>query len=132
MKATNETLRTMLRSDDDADTAFDPVDDSLSTGALFDALAAAERRLVLRFLSDCEFMVPLADLAAGAVARDANEDPAEVVDGRTVERTKVQLHHVHVPALADAGLVDYDTRSKMVALTAAGERVSRRLPVGDE
>jgi hypothetical protein len=33
-----------------------------------------------------------------------------------------------VPALADAGLVDYDPRSKTVALTPASERVSRRLP----
>ena len=135
MTASDAPIRTMLRTDDDSDASAlaDSVDGlPLSTDALFDKLASAERRRVLRRLRDSEFMMPLADLAAGAVALEADEDPGVVTDDEALESAKIRLHHVHVPALADAGLVDYDTRSNMVALTAAGERVARRLPVDGE
>lgn len=134
MTASDAPLRTMLRNDDDSAAPLaDSVDGlPLSTEDLFDALAPAERRRVLRCLSDSEFMMSLADLAAGAAALETDEDPAAVTDDEGPERAEIRLHHVHVPKLADAGLVDYDTRSKMVALTPAGERVSRRLPTGVE
>lgn len=96
-------------------------DTSLSVEDLSEAVADPTRRQVLRHLDDCEFMMPLADIAREVAAPDGERSSTLTADD--LRRAKVRLHHHHVPKLAVTGLVDYDARSRMVALTPAGERV---------
>ncbi|MFC7131878.1 MULTISPECIES: ArsR/SmtB family transcription factor [Salinibaculum] len=74
---------------------------------VFRALAAPVRRELLRALSERE--VDHADLSWLA-------DRLTGVDDRldTPEQVVVALTHVHLPMLADAGLVEYDRRSETV------------------
>lgn len=68
-------------------------------------LAAARRRLTLDVLAETTGVVELEALAAEVAARDVGRDP---VDGSAVKHVAIDLHHVHLPKLADYGLVTYD------------------------
>jgi DNA-binding transcriptional ArsR family regulator len=107
---------------DDADTLTAALDDtSLTVEDVAEAVEDPTRRQVLRLLGDCEFMLALADIAREVAAPDGERSSTQTADD--LRRAKVRLHHHHVPKLAVTGLVDYDARSRMVALTPAGERV---------
>lgn len=81
--------------------------------ALLDALADAGRRAVLDRLVATGGPCTVEDLTEAVVADDGvpwATDPG--VAGTA-------LHHVHLPKLADAGLLEYDTRSGDVVGTSA-------------
>ena len=73
-------------------------------------LAAERRRLALDILADETAIVDLEDLAAEIAAREVGPD----ADGEAVERVALSLHHVHLPHMADVGVLDYDPRTKIV------------------
>lgn len=85
-----------------------------------DALSHPLRRQVLYQLSRREFMVPRDALAEHVVGATEDTGGLTAPPKRQVE---VQLHHVHLPKLVEAGLVEYDHRSTMVALTPAAKRL---------
>jgi len=81
---------------------FEPETDATSTTGtddLFDILANANRRFVLAHLSQRETPPSLGPLAA-ALAADS--------DDLSHEDARIALHHVHLPKLEEAGLVEYD------------------------
>jgi DNA-binding transcriptional ArsR family regulator len=94
---------------------------SLSVEDVAEAVGDPSRRQVLHLLGDSEFMLALADIAREVAAPDGEPSPTLTADD--LRRAKIRLHHCHLPKLADAGLVNYDVRSRMVALAPAGERV---------
>jgi len=63
-----------------------------------------QRRTVIDVLSEAERAVELAALARAVADRD----------GVPQENARVQLHHVHLPMLADVGVVDYDRDASVV------------------
>lgn len=67
-------------------------------------LASARRRAVLTVLAGTDGEIDLDELAPAVAAREeeAGDGPADV---------RVTLHHVHLPMLADAGVLDYDHES---------------------
>ena len=67
-------------------------------------LASARRRLVIDILAETTEPVGLEELAEGVVTR---EDVAPSSDDAK-ERVAISLHHVHLPKLSDAGVLDYD------------------------
>lgn len=81
-----------------------------------DSLAHPYRRHLLRYLTLNKYMVTVEDIAEEIAAQDQDKKRAAVTED---ERKRVQLHlfHNHLPRLRDAGLVDYDEKSGMVALT---------------
>jgi len=104
--------------------------------ALFHALAHPHRRVVLYYLDEHgeASLATLADCVTGWVESGPGADAlaASVMRGKVgSERGKispargetdhgsvaVQLRHVHLPVLADAGLVTYDPGSESVTLT---------------
>lgn len=103
----------------------------LSTDQVFDLLRSRERRRVLELLCDADGAVAVATLArhvaggdatdagagGGGTARAAGErvDAGESAAGGSVERaTLVALEHVHLPRLAEAGVVAYDREAGSV------------------
>ncbi|WP_459193876.1 DUF7344 domain-containing protein [Halosimplex sp. J119] len=91
---------------------------------VFEALAPAERRVVLARLLDrrerateSHDRVALADLAVELAAWKRDTGTGDVEDA-AVESAHAKLYHVHVPKLADAGVVSHDREDGSVALTA--------------
>lgn len=77
--------------------------------ALFDVLSHRRRRYALSYLRDANGDVAtLTELAERVTAREA--------DGRGDRHgtAATALHHVHLPKLVEAGLIDYDARSETV------------------
>ncbi|RKD94911.1 DUF7344 domain-containing protein [Halopiger aswanensis] len=64
---------------------------------LFEALADGHRRRLCAYLADRDGTVELADVCATLCERSQ-------CSRRTLE---IELHHVHLPLLADAGIIDY-------------------------
>lgn len=82
-----------------------PDRDSLPTDELHRLLANSRRRLVLSYLQSHPAEGAAVDDLVGAVARGEQPDPGPATHR---ERIQVDLHHVHLPKLADAGVVGYD------------------------
>lgn len=79
---------------------------TLSPDTVFEVLADRDRRAALSFLRESsDDTVSFETLATHIAERDVEPD------GRDRGQLVVRLHHATVPRLADAGLVEYDTRS---------------------
>lgn len=85
--------------------SFDPATDTEHREGVLSALVPARRRLVIAYFEDSRERTATRDGLAEYVTR---HDEADV---STQERARVLLHHKDLPKLADAELIDYDTRS---------------------
>lgn len=83
----------------------------LSTSEQHRLLAAEQRRLVLEILEDESLPFGLKGLATEVAAREAENDTA---NEETVRRVLISLHHTHLPALDDAGILTYDPESHRI------------------
>lgn len=102
--------------------AEEPLPSRLATDQFYSALSASHRRRLLYYLSNAE--------------ESTVEELASVLSGWEVTRTgtmhtaadrsaiHIQLHHNHLPRLADAGLVDYDADAGTVRLAPLDPRVT--------
>ena len=76
---------------------------------LFDALSAGRRREILDILSHQFGPIHLETLAGEIVAEDG-QPPSTV-------SVQIELYHVHLPKLANAGLIEYDATEHLVEYT---------------
>jgi DNA-binding transcriptional ArsR family regulator len=84
--------------------------ETISTDRTLQLLADEQRRELLRFLIETDKdVVTVDDLVAAA----AGPDPAET------QRTRIEIHHVHLPKLDDAGVVDYDPEHGLIRYRSA-------------
>jgi|AntDeeMetageno50_2_1112565.scaffolds.fasta_scaffold01173_5 hypothetical protein len=75
-------------------------------------ITTVRQRVVLQELGAFAYPIELCTLAAHVVA--ARESvPVDTVGDEARERTAIRLHHINLPVLIDAGLVDYDPESRM-------------------
>jgi hypothetical protein len=74
-------------------------------------LSVERRRTAIDVLAECDLPIGVAELAEEVVAREGRAADA---DGGTAADVAVSLHHHHVPALADAGVVDYDPTANRI------------------
>ena len=82
-----------------------------SVGQLFGILANRRRRYALRFLVDAGDVVEFADLVDAVIELErAFDGPLD--DHR--ERVRTDLYHVHLPKLVDAGVLEFDCRSRTI------------------
>lgn len=88
--------------------------DDRSLDALFRALADDRRRAVLDVLSHQFGPVHAETLAREVAARERDSAESDV-PGEAVERILVDLVHVRLPRLEDAGFIDYDAAAGTVA-----------------
>lgn len=87
---------------------------------LSDALDHHERRLVLRYLHDREFMVRRRDVAEHLASWEHGTEAAAVSDDQR-DDAEIALHHTHFPKLEAADLIEFDRDSEMVDLTPKAE-----------
>jgi len=93
------------------DVQTDDVSPELRLSDAYRLLSVYRRRLALEALESRDVPVPLEDLAAEIARREAALDD---LSPETSERVAVDLHHCHLPMLADAGVVDYDSAAGRV------------------
>ncbi|NHN43471.1 hypothetical protein G9C85_17780 [Halorubellus sp. JP-L1] len=67
-------------------------------------LSSERRRAVLDVLATRTDPVDLSDIARTVAARENADEP----DAKAIERVAVSLHHVHLPLIAEVGVIDYD------------------------
>ncbi|NHN43156.1 ArsR family transcriptional regulator [Halorubellus sp. JP-L1] len=94
--------------------------------AEYRALAETNRRRVLRYLRNVEDGSTLQDLATVLAGWESTESDRVVSNDRRRE-LMVALHHVHLPVLADAGLLSYDSNDGTVALESIPDAVEEAL-----
>lgn len=85
-----------------------------SLDALFRAIADARRRTILDILSHQLGPIHMETLARELEAYDRDTGESDVPAG-DVDRVLGSLHHVDLPHLSEAGLIEYDTDEQMVA-----------------
>jgi len=86
---------------------------TLPQDTAFDMLSNGRRRFVLRQLQRRRDGVELSDLAEQLAAEENDLPPGEL-SSQQRKRTYVSLYQTHIPKLADAGVVDYDSDTGMV------------------
>ena len=74
-------------------------------------LAAEERRLTLEILSGQPTSTPLAVLARRVTKRMA---AIESPEPSQVEKIATTLHHIHLPKMAEHGVIRYNPTSRLV------------------
>jgi DNA-binding transcriptional ArsR family regulator len=89
--------------------------DSRPLRELFGLLKNRRRRYALYCLNEAEDEVlTLKELVDQLVRWEAKWGDGETAPTDERQTIRVELHHNHLPRLAEAGLVDYDTRSQTV------------------
>ncbi|WP_436908949.1 ArsR/SmtB family transcription factor [Halosimplex marinum] len=90
-----------------------------TTEELLTAVADPKRRKILRYLRDTdEEVISVEELT------DALADDCDTAAGR--DQFRISSQHVHLPKLADAGILAFDPRSGTVRY-AGNERVAKLL-----
>lgn len=90
--------------------------------------AAERRRIALELLEEADLPFALEELATAITDRETElgTREADAPDAGDVERVAISLHHVHLPLMADLGVVDYDAASKRVDAFRVPEKLSPR------
>lgn len=93
----------------DVESPFELPDD------VFDALAAAPRRWIVKHLWEAERAVTVAELAL-IVASIRLGIPPSAVDPDQQQQSAIVVHHVHLPKLAACGLVEWNRSDNVVVI----------------
>lgn len=81
----------------------------LSESERHSLLSAARRRIVCDVLANEGASITFEKLAEAVAAREREESkPA------TEDEVRIALHHIHLPKLASAGVIDYDAETKQI------------------
>lgn len=99
---------------------------TLSQDTAFDLLSNARRRLALQYLQEASGPVSIGELATHVAAME-NDIPVDDVDSQQRKRTYVSLYQTHVPKLAKAGAVDYDSEEGIVELNGDARMITSYL-----
>lgn len=97
---------------------------------VFDLLADEHRRHAIAYLATCEESVPISELAAEVATRIADR-PQTAISTQRTRSIAIDLHHKHVPKLAEAGVVEYDRECGLVNLAEADAVVEGALSLAE-
>jgi len=90
-------------------------DPSPSAETLFDLLQNRHRRYALYSLDGNEdTVVTLSELTEEVLDWERRMNAGKESTAELETRIRVSLHHTHLPKMAEAGLVEYDSRSETV------------------
>ena len=79
---------------------------------LYRLLADHQRRVLLQCLRGTEDPVSVSALVVALAQRDDQESSDETAE------TEIALHHIHLPKLADTGIIEYDQSTQQAVYTA--------------
>ena len=98
----------------------------VDTDDLLDVLSDARRRFVVACLTEYETPLTLPDVADELAVW---EHDARITDvpAEDVAAIHADLYHVHVPKMADAGVVEYSQERELVALAEPVDELSAHL-----
>jgi DNA-binding transcriptional ArsR family regulator len=94
-----------------------PKTDELARDDLFSMLRNERRREVIHYLSEHEGTVDLRELSEYIAALENDCDP-EAVTYKQRKRVQTALYQMHLPKLAEQGIVAYDRRAGQVELAS--------------
>lgn len=113
--------------------------DDRSMDVIFDALSDRHRRHILVSLLEHGQEIALSELAEEIAARDTGPPRSEVPPHASRTRTEVpedrvqqlatSLYHVHIPKLADAGVLEYDPDRGIVRPTESTRQIQHVLEI---
>ena len=106
-----ESVTDEFSADSTDDRRSNALADACSTDAVFRLLADRTRRILFSLLGGNDEQVHVDDLAE-RVAAWKGDKPVTEVTADERETVKIELHHKHLPMLADAGVLDYDRETK--------------------
>jgi hypothetical protein len=105
-------------------------DTTLSQDDIYDILSSARRRYILLQLKQRQGPIELTELAEELAAWE-NDAPVADLPQEDRKRVYVSLYQTHIPKLDDAGLVEYDSDSGLVAIRRDRTAIDSYLPCGD-
>lgn len=88
----------------------------------FELLANPHRRTVLALLAGHDRTLTVRDLTTTILRRNHDRSITDVPEAE-FDRVRTSLHHVHLPKLADSGLIEYDRDRKTAVPTERLDRV---------
>lgn len=90
-------------------TSATAADSTLSLNAMLELLTHHHRRELLRFLTDApDHATDIDDVVTHLIEKDSEWTGARPAHNEI----EAQLYHVHLPKLTEAGVIEYDARSK--------------------
>ena len=92
-------------------TIADEIFDQLSDSEYYQVLSSDRRRTTVEVLAERTTPVDLEALAAAVAIRETDGD--EVTE-EVVTQVASTLHHIHLPKIADFGVVEYDANATRV------------------
>lgn len=101
-------------------------DYELSKSEVFELLSADRRQAVLLHLDTIDGVAKLGELAEHIASKECNCTPAEL-SSQQRKRAYVGLYQCHLPKMADAGVIDYDSDRGTVELTDRSARLLKYL-----
>lgn len=93
------------------------------TDELFDVLSDSRRRFVLTCLQEYAGALALRDVADELAVREHGASIKDI-PAAEVESIRRSLYHVHVPKMADAGVVKFSKERNAVALAEGSEELT--------
>ncbi|WP_226479597.1 DUF7344 domain-containing protein [Natrinema amylolyticum] len=93
-------------------------------------LADQRRRSLLNYLEETDGTATLTEVAVEIADQEAGAEPNAISDHDVSPRdrraVRISLHHTHIPKLANADVVDYDTETETITLTDRGRTLIDR------
>lgn len=82
---------------------------------LYKLLADHRRRVLLQCLRDTEAPMPISTLVTEVTQSDDRCPSTGTTD------TEIALHHIHLPKLAETGIIEYDQSAQQATYTAPSQ-----------
>lgn len=99
---------------------------ALDLDTILDVCGHKHRRIVLAALANQQQSLSIDDLT-NAIIKHNHPLPRTEIDDETANRIYLCLYHVHVPKLAEAGVIHYDPERNVAELTVQARRESSHL-----
>ena len=89
----------------------------LSRDQVFEVLQSMRRRYAVHYLRRENCTVDFADVTDHVAAWEYNTSPTDLLSEQR-KRVYISLYQTHIPALADAGIIDYDAETGKIQPTS--------------